>query len=72
MADEKLTVKKTLLIVVLTIALGVSACALYYIIIFFSYPFTGNALVSWILALTVTLVPSLLVLVSMIKRRNQN
>lgn len=55
MAEEKLTVKKGLLIVVLTAIAVVPACALYFAIFIFSLPFTANATVSWILSLSITL-----------------
>jgi len=41
MADEKLTAKKVLLIVVLTAIAVPPACVLYYLILFFTYPFIG-------------------------------
>lgn len=68
MANQKLTVKKVLAIIVLTAIGTVALTALYWIIIFFSLPFTGNATVSLVLALSITLgIP--LVLFVAFKRR---
>ena len=55
MANEKLTVKKVITIVLCT-ALGTVAFYLLYLgILFFSLPFTANAVVSWILSLSITM-----------------
>ena len=55
MANQKLTVKKVLAMIGLTTIGTVALTALYWIIIFFSLPFTGNARVSLVLALSITL-----------------
>jgi len=55
MPDEKLTAKKVLAIIGLTAIGTVALITLYWIIIFFSLPFTGNATVSLVLALSTTL-----------------
>ncbi len=70
MANEKLTAKKFLLIVVLTIATAVPACGLYFAIFIFSLPFTANATVSWILSLSITLgIPIVLFAYEMEKKK---
>jgi len=55
MPNEKLTAKKVLAIIGLTAIGTVALITLYWIIIFFSLPFTGNATVSLVLALSTTL-----------------
>lgn len=55
MANEKLTAKKILAIVILTVFGGVGLMALFYVILFSSLLFTGNAVASLILSLSVTL-----------------
>ena len=59
MTNEKLTAKRILTIIGLTVVGVLGLTVLYYIIIFFSLPFTGNPTVSLILALAVILVPLL-------------
>jgi hypothetical protein len=54
MANEKLTAKKILTIIILTVVGGVGLTALFYIIFFSSLLFTGNAAASLILSLSVT------------------
>jgi len=54
MANEKLTAKKILTIVILTVVGCVGMMALFYIILFSSLIFTGNAFASLILSLSVT------------------
>ena len=73
MADEKMTVKKGLLIVVLTAIAVVPACALYFGIFIFSLPFTANATVSWILSLSITLgIPLVLFIASEMKKKKRS
>jgi len=59
MTNEKLTAKRILAIIGLTVVGVLGLTVLYFIIIFFSFPFTRSSTVSWILALTVILVPLL-------------
>ena len=54
MANEKLTAKKILTIVILTVVGCVGMMALFYAIFFSSLIFTGNAAASLILSLSVT------------------
>ena len=55
MPNEKLTAKKVLAIIGLTAIGTVALITLYWIILFFSLPITGNATVSLVLALSITL-----------------
>jgi len=55
MANERLTAKKILTIVILTVVGCVGMMALFYAILFSSLIFTGNAVASYILSLSVTL-----------------
>ena len=65
MADEKLTAKKVLAIVVLTTL----AVLVYLGILIFSLPFTGNMMTSWILSLSFAAAVMLLCIASMLKTR---
>ena len=67
MADEKPTAKKGLLIVVLTMAAVVPACALYFAIILVTYPFIG--FYSPILSISIFVVPLLLAIAYTLKKR---
>lgn len=73
MANQKLTVKKVLAIVILT-ALGSTAIGLLYFGIFlFSLPFTANATVSWILSIFITVgIPIVLFAASEMKKKKRS
>ena len=62
-SDSKLTIRKTLLAVVLTILATLGYCG----IMLFSLPFTGNIMTSWILGLTFAASVILLCTSSMLK-----
>ena len=72
MANEKLTVKKVVVVMV-CLVLGCLGVGFLYIGIFvYSLPLTGNATVSWILSLSITLgVPLALFARSEIKKRKK-
>ena len=67
MANEKLTVKKVLLIVVLTAIALVPAYALHVAIVLLTYPFIG--FYSVILSLSIIIVPLLLATAYTLKKR---
>ena len=67
MANEKLTVKKVITIIGLTAI----ALLMYCGIILFSLPFTGNAIISWILGLAFVGAVILCGIVSMLQRRKK-
>jgi len=68
MTNEKLTVKRIPTIIGLTVVVGLVLFGPYYIIFFFSYPFTRSVTVSSILADTV-LVPSLVGLMLIMRKK---
>ena len=70
MADEELTAKKVVAIVVLTVILGLGASALFFAIAVFTSPFL-HPLFSFTLALSVVLGPCIAALVLMSKRRKR-
>jgi len=67
MTNQKLTAKKGLLIVVLTMASVVPACVLYFAIILLTYPFMG--FYSAILSISIFVVPLLLAIAYTLKKR---
>ena len=67
MTDEKLTAKKVITIIGLTAIALLTYCG----IILFSLPFTGNAIISWILGLAFVAIVILYCTTSILKKRKR-
>ena len=70
MANEKLTAKKVVVIVVLTVILGLGGYTVFFAIILFTSPFL-HPLVSLTLGLSIVLAPALASLTYSLKKRRK-